>query len=190
MTFRPRRRAAVRAGAVAAGAMLVLSGQTAAASAAVMGSGDPPATWGPYQYVNRSSGKCLEVADWRLDEWAPVRQWDCTGGNNQKWKLVGRNDVERSFWKMVNVHSGKCLHWPPVGGRSPWGGTELIQLSCAQDTLWSIPEPYGPEAENTVIGAGYDGLVLEIGGFSGAQGAPAQLWWSNGGANQLWERRR
>ncbi|MFE6865458.1 RICIN domain-containing protein [Kitasatospora sp. NPDC057692] len=185
MTFRPKRRAAVRAGAVAAGAMLVLSGPAAAASAAVMGSGDPPATAGPFQYVNRSSGKCLEVADWRLDEGAPVRQWDCTGGDNQKWKLVGPIDVATGDWALVNVHSGKCAYWPNGSPVGPTGGTQLVQVTCGRWLLWTIPSRTDP-ASTVIRGAD---LVLEIGGFSGAQGAPAQLWWFNGGANQLWERR-
>ena len=39
----------------------------------------------PMMYVNVNSGKCLEVADWRTDNGAPVRQWDCTGQPNQQW---------------------------------------------------------------------------------------------------------
>ncbi|WP_267088247.1 RICIN domain-containing protein [Streptomyces sp. NBC_00249] len=32
---------------------------------------------------NRHSGKCLEIADWRTDNGAPARQWDCHYGGNQ-----------------------------------------------------------------------------------------------------------
>ncbi|WP_406066194.1 RICIN domain-containing protein [Streptomyces sp. NBC_01077] len=34
---------------------------------------------------NVHSGKCLEMADWRLDNGAPARQWDCHYGDNQLW---------------------------------------------------------------------------------------------------------
>ncbi|MEU9048230.1 MULTISPECIES: RICIN domain-containing protein [unclassified Kitasatospora] len=34
---------------------------------------------------NQATGKCLEVADWRTDDGAPVRQWTCHGGANQAW---------------------------------------------------------------------------------------------------------
>ncbi|AJF63889.1 RICIN domain-containing protein [Streptomyces vietnamensis] len=32
-----------------------------------------------------TSGKCLEVADWRVDNGAPARLWDCTYQPNQKF---------------------------------------------------------------------------------------------------------
>ncbi|WP_328940406.1 RICIN domain-containing protein [Streptomyces sp. NBC_00250] len=57
------------------------------------------------KYVNAYSGKCLEVADWRTDNGAPVRQWDCTGQPNQRWMVrVSTHGVV-----VVNKHSGKCL---------------------------------------------------------------------------------
>ncbi|MEU3505025.1 RICIN domain-containing protein [Streptomyces hundungensis] len=38
-----------------------------------------------WTFHNAQSGKCLEIADWRTDNGAPARQWDCTGGANQMW---------------------------------------------------------------------------------------------------------
>ncbi|MER7704276.1 RICIN domain-containing protein [Kitasatospora sp. NPDC097605] len=164
---------AVRAGAVVAGAVLVLSGQTASASAA-------QATIGPYRFVNQSSGKCLEVADWRTDDGAPIRQWDCTGGANQKWRLVSPTEYATGSWALVNVNSGKCV--VGSGDGSLASGTELRQVTCTGWQTWIVSNY--PNPEDATIRTG--DLALEIGGFSGAQGAPAQVWWWNGGANQRW----
>ncbi|PBC70128.1 ricin-type beta-trefoil lectin protein [Streptomyces sp. TLI_235] len=38
-----------------------------------------------YMPPMHTSGKCLEIADWRVDNGAPARQWDCTNGANQTW---------------------------------------------------------------------------------------------------------
>jgi hypothetical protein len=34
---------------------------------------------------NQYSGKCLEVLYYSTDDFAPVGQYDCYGGANQKW---------------------------------------------------------------------------------------------------------
>lgn len=36
------------------------------------------------------SGKCLDVEAASPDNRASVQQWDCHGGNNQKWMVTGR----------------------------------------------------------------------------------------------------
>ncbi|WP_128978614.1 RICIN domain-containing protein [Streptomyces roseicoloratus] len=35
--------------------------------------------------MNLNSGMCLEIADWRTDNGAPARLWDCHYGANQQW---------------------------------------------------------------------------------------------------------
>jgi len=41
-----------------------------------------------YQLINRHSGKCLEVAWSSSSRGAPVRQWTCNGGLNQRWLVA------------------------------------------------------------------------------------------------------
>jgi glucosylceramidase len=38
-----------------------------------------------YRFVNRYSGKCLEVAGGSLSEGANIRQWTCNGSYHQYW---------------------------------------------------------------------------------------------------------
>ncbi|MFJ2778941.1 RICIN domain-containing protein [Kitasatospora sp. NPDC087315] len=165
------KRNALRAGVVAVGAGLLMGGQSASA---VYG-GE-----GPFRYINKSSGKCLEVADWRTDDGAPVRQWDCSSGDNQRWRLVDAPGGYVGQVSLINVHSGKCVYFD--GGGKPVGGELLKQFTCNNAQRWSMVYSGGPTSLMFEI----ENMRMEIGGFSNAQGAPAQLWWSNSGANQQW----
>ncbi|MCX4539124.1 RICIN domain-containing protein [Streptomyces sp. NBC_01565] len=70
------------------------------------------------QLINRNSGKCLEIADWRTDNGAPARQWDCSGGANQTWQMSdsGITEPPKVIW---NRHSGDCLEI--ADWRKDWG---------------------------------------------------------------------
>ena len=66
--------------------LLRVLGATTVAAGLVLGAGTSPASAAtPHPLRNHNSGKCLEIADWRTDNGAPARQWDCTGGANQAW---------------------------------------------------------------------------------------------------------
>ncbi|GAA1400783.1 hypothetical protein GCM10009639_42310 [Kitasatospora putterlickiae] len=85
----------------------------------------PPAPIHPYV----SATTCLEVADWRTDDGAPVRIWTCHGGANQQWIRTG-------YQEFVNVHSGKCLDVPNY---STTPGTGIVQWTCNRglNQAWS-----------------------------------------------------
>ncbi|MFH8221996.1 RICIN domain-containing protein [Streptomyces sp. NPDC018057] len=91
--------------AAAATAGLVGTGLFAGASPASAGV-LPPTPADAIRIANYNSGKCLEIADWRTDNGAPARQWDCTGGNNQLWYVTDSSGIGTT---LVNKNSGKCL---------------------------------------------------------------------------------
>ncbi|WP_380283300.1 RICIN domain-containing protein [Kitasatospora purpeofusca] len=163
----PSRRAALAAAVLATA--LPLAG-TGTAHAEQTG---PPLI---FELRNLATGKCLEVADWRTDDGAPVRQWTCTGGTNQRWAPIGD--------RLNNVHSLKCLDIP--GASRVWG-TQVIQWACntypaAANQSWRVPGLGLPSP-------GYLsslGLVLDVPGGNPADGTPVATWGANGGANQLW----
>ena len=66
----------------------------------------PPPPSGYYKVIAKHSGKCLDVAGVSTADGAKVQQWSCTGGNNQRWKLVSMGD---GYNELVAAHSGKCL---------------------------------------------------------------------------------
>ncbi|MFD0276480.1 RICIN domain-containing protein [Kitasatospora sp. NPDC127111] len=120
----------------------------------------------------QSSGKCLEVADWRTDDGAPVRQWSCTGGENQKWRF--------SNGFAVNLHSGKCLEIP---GLSTAAGTPADQWTCdgGDNQRWGAVNVDGGRL--AAINFKSD-LVLDVSGGGSGNGAPAIQWYPTGAANQ------
>ena len=136
--------------------------------------------------VNQNSKKCLEVADWSQAAGAQVRQWDCTGGDNQKWVQVYNSDDSNDFFYR-NVNSGMCLEIP---GFNSSNGTGADQWPCnygGNQAWWNADRPV-----LMTDGQAWNGVYnkcLEIGGWSMDNGAPADLWDCLGtppNANQAW----
>ncbi|WP_406208451.1 RICIN domain-containing protein [Kitasatospora sp. NBC_01560] len=125
---------------------------------------------------NLSSYKCLEVADRRTDDGAPVRQWTCTGGDNQKWYWTDRNEL-------VNVHSGKCLEIPAYS--TTWG-TPAGQWTCNGGTNQAWSDANRLHSGLRYLTNAHSGLYLDVAGASTADGAPVGQWGLNAGYNQVW----
>ncbi|WP_293313761.1 RICIN domain-containing protein [Pedobacter sp. UBA5917] len=64
---------------------------------------------GQVKIINRNSGKALEVDGWSQNDSAPVKQFDYSGGNNQRWTIT---NLGRGEFRIVNVNSGKTLEVP------------------------------------------------------------------------------
>ena len=65
-----------------------------------------PVTGVNYTFVNRNSGKLLEVANASTADGANVQQWTSNGHNCQKWRLESAGS---GYYRIVNVNSGKLL---------------------------------------------------------------------------------
>ncbi|MEU9704198.1 RICIN domain-containing protein [Streptomyces sp. NPDC047981] len=123
------------------------------------------------------SNQCLEVADWSKANGAAVRQWPCTGGDNQKWVRWWHSDQDSSAFYYLNLHSGKCLE---IGGWGRNNGATANQWDChyGQNQLF-----YG----TSVLYMDYSyawSKCLEIADWSQQAGARARLWDCHQGANQ------
>ena len=108
----------VRVGVVAGAAVLVLAGTGVvfglpSASAATVD------TSASYVFVNRHSGKAMDVYDWSTAENAPVNQWARNDLAVQQWQFV---DAGGGFYKVRSRHSGKVLELPSAAD-----GTQLVQ---------------------------------------------------------------
>ncbi|MFF9147189.1 RICIN domain-containing protein [Streptomyces sp. NPDC014861] len=74
---------------------------------------------------NGHSGKCLEIADWSMNNGAPARQWQCTGGENQQFYMwPNPNGYGYAF---LPRHSDKCLE---VADWSHADGAPVRQWTC------------------------------------------------------------
>lgn len=168
-----------RAGMAAAGLAVVLGGGLLAAAPA-------SASGFTYQPIDTAgsavslqvgfNGKCLEVADSRTDDGAPIQQRTCNGAANQKW--VFANGVAR------NVNSDKCLD-VPFGTAAV--GTAIEQWTCngGDNQRWGKTNVTSDGAM-AVVNVKSD-RVLDVAGWNQADGAPVVQWYAQGtAANQHW----
>lgn len=93
-----------------------------------------PQADGSYMLQNGTSFKCIEVYEYSAANNAPVVQWDCYGGANQKWRAEMRPD---GLFQLRNVNSNKCLEVYNFGQAS---GTGLVQYTCdgAASQVWDL----------------------------------------------------
>ncbi len=79
---------------------------------------------GRYRFVNRNSGKVMEVPGFSTADNAQVKQYTWNNGTNQLWTI---QNLGRGEYRIVNVNSGKSLDNP---GSSRTVGTNVIQYTA------------------------------------------------------------
>ena len=134
--------------------------------------------------VNVASGKVLDDPGGSMDQGTVINQFQLNGGSNQLWKLI---PVSNGNVTIVNVYSGLALTDP---GGSMANGAPIQQFYAS---LYSPPSsaqqwrviPLG-NSFNEIVNAA-SGKVLDIPGFSAANGTHLQQFQWNGGTNQQWE---
>ncbi|RWA76449.1 MAG: hypothetical protein E5X49_19615 [Mesorhizobium sp.] len=77
--------------------------------------------------ANMQTGKCLAVGEGRLDNNAPVVQFNCDGDRWRRWKLVETDDG----FQLQSVQTGKCL--TIAGGVSTESNVPALQFDCDRD---------------------------------------------------------
>jgi uncharacterized protein (DUF1800 family) len=134
---------------------------------------------GSYELVARHSDKCLNVSGASTDDFAPVIQWTCAGGPNQRWTLRPATD---GYYLVVAAHSGKALD---VEGESLADGARVIQYTIhgGSNQQWML-QPVGDGAYT--LTARHSGKVLDVSGAATGDGAAVIQWALNGGSNQQW----
>ena len=112
----------VRLGILGALAAVVVAGVGVGlqqASAATVNTG----AW--YVFVNRHSGKAMDVFEWSTADGARIAQWARLDGVNQQWQFV---DAGNGYYKVRSRHSGKLLELP-----NATDGTDLVQTTDRGD---------------------------------------------------------
>jgi hypothetical protein len=137
------------------------------------------ASW--VQVVSKNSGKCLDIAGISTSEGAPLQQWTCWGGDNQKFQFTavpgGYEITARNSGLQLEVAGGPAattdgvgvIQWPY------WGGSnEIWKLTPVSNGYFSIV-------------ASHSGKCLDVAGISPNDGALLQQWSCWGGDNQTWQ---
>ncbi|MEV7771707.1 RICIN domain-containing protein [Kitasatospora sp. NPDC086791] len=157
-----------RAAAAVAGAAVALTAVLPATPASAYNGGFRIPT--SSTVVNLNSGKCLEIADWRTDDGAPARQWDCTGGANQRWDFKLANGI----MMLVNHNSGKCLE---IADWRTDDGAPARQWDCTGgwNQGWLYRGDIGPGKAMGLSNLN-SAALLEIADWRTDDGAPARQW--------------
>jgi len=159
--------------------LALLGGPAAAASI--------PAT-AQYTIRNVATGKCIDIANGSTAPGAPVAQYACHGGPNQRFRfdyaLPGSGPTHIS-----NVDSGLCI----VPGRqtSSANGVGLAQSLCTSQHATFLlirASGQGPAGQRVALRWTYDpGLCIDVPGASRTDSLILQMYRCHGGPNQLWD---
>ncbi|MDL2080318.1 RICIN domain-containing protein [Streptomyces sp. GXMU-J15] len=125
--------------------------------------------------IARHSGKCADVTSQSQWRGAQIKQWDCNGGNNQKYWF---KPVGGGYYQLVARHSSLCLRE---------NASTVTQEDCAASVAaqqWSVTTT--GSYVNVVSRA--SGECLDVSGASTANSAALITYSCNGGANQQWTR--
>ena len=83
-----------------------------------------------YGVINRSSGRCLDVARAATASGAPLVQWEFTHAPNQQWRLVPIQ-AGGEYYRLEARHSGLCLTLETSPTAVPDAPTPLVQRPFA-----------------------------------------------------------
>ena len=137
-------------------------------------------TTGQFIFVNKNSGKYLDVYQGSTANGANIDQWDNTGYYGQIWTLQA---TDSGYYNIVSAISGRVLD---IAQSSTSAGAAVIQ--------WTNYEGYSQQWMPVDAGGGYfklinrnSGMALGIGGGSTSNGAAAIQWTNNGAVDQQWK---
>ncbi|WAZ24924.1 RICIN domain-containing protein [Streptomyces cinnabarinus] len=123
--------------------------------------------------IARHSAKCADVTSQSQWQGAQIKQYDCNGGNNQKYWF---KSVGGGYYRLMARHSSLCLQE---------NSSTVTQENCsasATNQQWSVTTT--GSYVNVVSRA--SGECLDVNGASAANSAAIITYTCNGGANQHW----
>ncbi|GAA3447773.1 pectate lyase [Planomonospora venezuelensis] len=135
-------------------------------------------TGATYVFVNRFSGKAMDVYGWSTSNGAPVNQWSRNDLAVQQWKF--QSSGTSGYYEIKNVHSGKLLE---LAGSTD--GTQLTQNSDGNTKTqhWAVKDS----------DSGYvrfinraSGKAIDVWEWKTEDGAKLAGFSDLNGANQQW----
>jgi pectate lyase C len=126
-----------------------------------------------FTLVNVNSNKCLDVNGRSTADGAPVIQWTCNGGTNQRWTA---EDAGSGWVRLRAAHSSKCME---VAGSSTADGALLQQRTCGSgnNQQFQLQDQGGGQLRLTPR---HSGKAVDVINCSTADGAQVRQWtWLN-----------
>ncbi|WP_109001101.1 RICIN domain-containing protein [Streptomyces rishiriensis] len=125
--------------------------------------------------IARHSGKCADVTSQSLWAGAQIKQYDCNGGNNQKYWF---KPVGSGYYQLIVRNSSLCVQE---------NANTVTQEDCsatATSQHWSLT----PSGSYVNVESRASGKCLDVNGASTANSAAVITYACNGGSNQQWTR--
>ncbi|MEU2280756.1 RICIN domain-containing protein [Streptomyces sp. NPDC013178] len=125
--------------------------------------------------IARHSGRCADVTSQSLWQGAQIKQYDCNGGNNQKYWF---KSVGSGYYQLVVRNSSLCVQE---------NASTVTQENCnasATGQQWSLTTT----GSYVNVKSRATGECLDVSGASTANGAAIITWTCNGQTNQQWTR--
>ncbi|TCB98491.1 hypothetical protein E0H26_08935 [Micromonospora zingiberis] len=154
---------------------LLAAGATVAAPAAQAATVDPAAT---YVFVNRHSGKAMDLWNWSTADHAPINQFTRNDTAAQQWRFV---DVGGGYYQIRSVHSGKVLELP-----NATDGVQLVQNAATSGNTRQHFRLADSDGGHVRFVNRHSNKALDLWGWSTADGAMISQYQDLNGANQQW----
>ncbi|GHG89045.1 RICIN domain-containing protein [Streptomyces lanatus] len=125
--------------------------------------------------IARHSNRCADVTSQSLSQGAQLKQYDCNGGNNQKYWF---KSVGSGYYQLMTRHSSLCVQE---------NANTVTQENCnasATAQQWSVTTT----GSYVNIKSRATGECLDVNGASTAKSAAIITYTCNGGTNQQWTR--
>ncbi|MFJ4832475.1 RICIN domain-containing protein [Streptomyces sp. NPDC088747] len=124
--------------------------------------------------IARHSARCADVTSQSLWQGAQIKQYDCNGGNNQRYWF---KSVGSGYHQLVVRNSSLCL---------TEGATDVTQENCtgATNQQWTVTASGG----YSTLRSRASGECLDVNGASTANSAAVITYTCNGATNQQWTR--
>ncbi|WP_433066160.1 pectate lyase [Dactylosporangium sp. CS-033363] len=129
-------------------------------------------------FVNRNSGKVIDVYNWATNDGAPVNQWSRNDLAVQQWKFV---DAGSGYYKIKSVMSGKVLDLP-----NATDGLQLVQNADSGSTTQHFRLQDSSGGYVRFVNR-HSNKVIETWEWSTADGAKLDGYQNLDGANQQWQ---
>ena len=128
----------------------------------------------------KHSGKCLDIFGAEQGDQIQAQQYDCNGGDNQRWELIPEST---GFYTIKVAHSGKCLG---ILGAELGDQVKAEQSVCTggNNQKWEL---VSDGAGYYTLKARHSGKCLDIFGSYQQNQAKAQQYGCHAGNNQKWQ---
>lgn len=171
--LRRRWRLALTAGLalVTAGATTVVMARSADAATV--------STSAVYVFVNRNSGKAMDVYNWATADNAPINQFTRNDLAVQQWQFV---DVGSGYYQIRSVFSGKVLELPNAND-----GVQLVQNTAASGNTRQHFRLADSDSGYVRFISRHSNKALDVWEWSTADGAMISQYADLDGWNQQWQ---